>query len=346
MGFLIPDILEGGDCMKAAFVVAPKKIEIMEIPMPTFNDDQMLVKIEANGVCTSDMSTYLDSFSEDVKKLRPFPRRIGHEPVGTIVEVGKNIRGYKKGDRITGIFGFGTIAEYVMVDPNNIALGGRPPMIEKVPDGMLSEHAIGEPMMDLVSHARCANPEFGDFVFQVGCGFMGLGVIAGVASPKLREYIVADLEDWRLDIARELGATITLNPKKVDVVAEVMKITGGKGVDVAIEAVGHPPGMKMVGAVIKNNRGKIVVIGWHQAPDTYELMDWIKSPIIYSPQGIGMSTDPPSELPRALWGIQKGIYPMNKLVTHKYKLSQTQQAFDDNLGRTKGYIKGVIMPFL
>jgi len=71
---------------------------------------------------------------------------------------------------------------------------------------------------------------------------MGLGVIAGVASPKIREYIVADLEDWRLDIAKQLGATVTLNPKKTDVVAEVMKITGGKGVDVAIEAVGHPPG--------------------------------------------------------------------------------------------------------
>ena len=57
-----------------------------------------------------------------------------------------------------------------------------------------------------------------------------------------------------------------------------------------------------------------------------------------------MSTDPLSELPRALWAIQKGIYPMAKLVTHKYKLSETEKAFNDNLNRTKGYIKGVVMP--
>ena len=330
--------------MKAACVVAPRKIEVLDVPMPTMNDDEMLVKIDACGVCTSDMATFVDSFAPEVKARRPFPRRIGHEPVGTIVEVGKNVKGYKVGERITGIFGGGSFAEYVSFDPVNPPAVGRPPMIGKVPDSIPSEWAIGEPMMCTVSHARTANPELGDFVFQAGAGFMGLAVIAGVAGPKIREYIVADLEDWRLDVAKQLGATITLNPKRVDVVAEVMKLTGGKGVDVAIECVGHPPGMKMVGGCIKNNRGKIIVVGWHQAPDTYELMDWIKSPIIYSPQGIGMSTDPTSELPRALWAIQKGIYPMEKLITHKYKLEETETAFNDNLGRTPGYIKGVVMP--
>ncbi|MBI4295785.1 MAG: zinc-binding dehydrogenase [Chloroflexi bacterium] len=330
--------------MKAAFVVAPRKFEIKDIAMPTINENEMLVKIDACGVCTSDMASYLDSLSEETKKRRPFPRRVGHEPSGTVVEVGKNVKSFKPGDRITGIFGMGSFAEYVAFDPVVTAPGGRPPMFAKIPDGIPAEHALGEPLMDLMSIARCANPEIGDYVFQVGCGFMGLGVIAGVASSKLREYIVCDLEDWRLKLAKELGATITLNPRTVDVVAEVMKITNGKGVDVAIEAVGHPPGLKLAGAVIKSGRGKIIVVGWHQAPDTYELVDWIKSPVIYSPQGIGMSTDPSSELPRALWALQKGIYPMSKLVTHKYQLEEIDRAFQDNLGRTPGYIKGVVMP--
>jgi threonine dehydrogenase-like Zn-dependent dehydrogenase len=198
--------------------------------------------------------------------------------------------------------------------------------------------------MSLVSITRTTTPEFGDYVFQVGCGFMGLGVICGVASPKIREYIVADLDDGRLKLAKELGATITLNPDKVNVTAEVMKITGGRGVDVAIEVVGHPPGLKMVGEVMKNNRPKIIAVGWHQAPDTYELFNWIKSPIIYSPQGIGMSTDYQSELRRAMWAVQKGIFPMEKLVTHRYKLEDIDKAFQDNLKRTPGYIKGVVMP--
>lgn len=329
--------------MKAALIVAPRKFEIQEVPTPKITDDEVLVKVAACGVCTSDMATYLDVFSPEVSARRPFPRRVGHEPAGTVVEVGKNVKGFAVGDRITGIFGGGAMAEYVSFNPTGPGMG-RPPMVGKIPDGIPFEHAIGEPMMCLMSIARCANPELGDTVFQIGAGFMGLGVICGVASPKLKEYIVADLEDWRLDLAKQFGATITLNASKVDVVEEVMKITDNKGVDVAIEVVGHPIGLKTVGGVIKNNRGKIVVVGWHQAPDTYELQSWIKSPIIYSPQGIGMSTDPTSELPRALWAIQKGIYPMEKLITNKYKLEDIGKAFEDNLGRTKGYIKGVVMP--
>lgn len=331
--------------MRAAFVTAPRKIEIMETDMPTCGDNEILVKVEAVGVCTSDMAGYLDTFSEERKKMSPFPRRIGHEPAGTIVEVGKNIKGYKAGDRITGIFGGGSFAEYVVFNPAGGPNVGRQPMIGKIPDGIPMEHAIGEPMMCLMSISRTTKPELGDTIFQIGCGFMGLGVVAGVATNKLKNYIVCDLEDWRLDLAKELGATVTLNPSKCDVVEEVMKLTDGKGVDIAIEVVGHPIGLKTAGAVIKGNRGKMIVVGWHQAPDTYELFHWIKSPIIYSPQGIGMSTDPDSELPRALWAIQNGVFPMEKLVSHTYTLDETQKAFEDNLGRTTGYIKGVVMPF-
>ncbi len=75
--------------MKAAFVVAPRRFKIMDIPLPTMSDSEMLVKVEACGVCTSDMPAYLDSYSEEGRKRRPFPRRLGHEPSGTLVEVGK-----------------------------------------------------------------------------------------------------------------------------------------------------------------------------------------------------------------------------------------------------------------
>jgi threonine dehydrogenase-like Zn-dependent dehydrogenase len=248
------------------------------------------------------------------------------------------------GDRITGYFADGCYAEYVTCEPADRLARGHGSIIEKIPDGTPFEYALGEPLMSLVSIARTTTPELGDYVFQVGAGFMGLGIIAGVAHQKIREYIVADLDDSRLKLARELGATRTLNPDKVNVAAEVMKITEGRGVDVAIEVIGHPPGVKLVGEVLKNNRGKIIMVGWHQSPDTYELFSWIKSPIIYSPQGIGMSTDYQSELRRAMWALQKGIYPMNKLVTHKYKLEDIGQAFNDNLKRTPGYIKGVIIP--
>jgi L-iditol 2-dehydrogenase len=332
--------------MKVAFIVAPRKFEIREVLMPRITEDEMLVKIEACGVCSSDMPAYTDLLSDEMKNRMPFPRRAGHEPAGTVVEVGKNVKGFKAGDRITGYFADGCYAEYITCNPADRSARGHGSIIEKIPDGVPFEYALGEPLMSLVSIARTANPELGDYIFQVGCGFMGLGIIAGVAHPKLREYIVADLDDNRLNLAVELGATKTLNAGRVDVAAEVMKLTGGRGVDVAIEVVGHPAGLKIVGEVIKNNRARIIAVGWHQTPDVYELFNWIKSPIIYSPQGIGMSTNYQSELRRAMWALQKGIYPMSKLVTHRYRLEDISRAFEDNLKRTSGYIKGVIMPGL
>ncbi len=333
--------------MRAAFVVAPRKYEIREIPTPQITDNEMLVKIEACGVCSSDMTAYKDSYGDEMKTANPFPRRAGHEPAGTVVEVGRLVKGFEVGDRITGYFADDAYCEYVAVDPNHpVNHRGHGYIIEKIPDGVPFEYALGEPLMSCMSIARTTTPECGDFVFQIGAGFMGLGIIAGVASTKLREYIVADLDDSRLALAKELGATITLNPNRVDVVAEVMKITRGRGVDVAIEVVGHPIGIKMTGDVIKTNRGKVILVGWHQAPNTYELFNWIKCPIIYSPQGIGMSTNYQSELERAMWALEKGIFPMEQLVTHKYKLDDIGQAFEDNLGLKPGYIKGVVMPFM
>ncbi len=333
--------------MRAAFITAPRTFEIREVPTPQITDSQMLVKIEACGVCSSDMTAYKDSYSDEMKAANPFPRRAGHEPAGTVVEVGKLVKGFQVGDRITGYFTDEAYSEYVAVDPTHFAAHRAHGMIiEKIPDGVPFEYALGEPLMSCVSIARTITPEFGDFVFQIGAGFMGLGVIAGVSSPKLREYIVADLDESRLELAREFGATITLNPSKCDVVEEVMKITKGRGVDVAIEVVGKPIGIKMTGDVIKVNRGKVVLVGWHQAPATTELFNWIKCPIILSPQGIGMSTNYQSELERAMWALEKGVYRMDKLVTDTYKLEDIGQAFEDNLNMKPGYIKGVVKPFM
>ena len=293
------------------------------------------------------MSGYKDSWGAEMKEANPFPRRAGHEPAGTVVEVGKLVKGFRVGDRITGYFADDAYCEYVAVDPTRFAAHRAHGMIiEKIADGVPFEYALGEPLMSCMSIARTTTPEFGDFVFQIGAGFMGLGIIAGVSSPKLREYIVADLDDTPSRAGQGIWGHHHPEPLQSGRGRGSHKLTGGRGVDVAIEVVGHPIGIKMTGDVVKANRGKVILVGWHQAPNTYELFNWIKCPIIYSPQGIGMSTNYQSELERAMWALEKGIFPMNQLVTHKYKLEDIGQAFEANLGTTPGYIKGVVMPFM
>jgi len=111
--------------MKAAFVVAPRKFEVRDVPMPKITDDEILVKGAACGVCTSDMATYLDSFSPEVSARRPFPRRVGHEPSGTVVEVGKNVKEFKAGDRITGIFGGRWLGKSRTASPSSMPSASR-----------------------------------------------------------------------------------------------------------------------------------------------------------------------------------------------------------------------------
>jgi D-arabinose 1-dehydrogenase-like Zn-dependent alcohol dehydrogenase len=101
--------------MKAAFVVAPRTFEIREVPTPQITPSQMLVRIEACGVCSSDMTGYKDTWSDEMKQANPFPRRAGHEPAGTVVEVGRLVKGFQVGDRITGYFADDAYCEYVAV---------------------------------------------------------------------------------------------------------------------------------------------------------------------------------------------------------------------------------------
>ena len=122
--------------MKVAYIVAPKRFEIREIDIPTITDNEILVKIEACGVCSSDMPGYLDSINEEQKKRMPFPRRAGHEPSGTVVEVGKNVKGFEVGDKITGFFGDGCYAQYVSCDPSDSTARGHGFIIEKIPDDL------------------------------------------------------------------------------------------------------------------------------------------------------------------------------------------------------------------
>src|SRR5512137_1006432 len=140
--------------MRAAFVVAPRKYEIREIPTPQITDGEMLVKIEACGVCSSDMTAYKDSYSDEMRAANPFPRRAGHEPAGTVVEVGKNVKGFKVGDRITGFFASNAYTQYVACDPTDKIERGHGYIIEKIPEGIPFEHTLGEPLMSIVSIVR------------------------------------------------------------------------------------------------------------------------------------------------------------------------------------------------
>ncbi len=238
--------------MKAVVQEKPKVLTLKQVPVPEIGDDEVLIKVKLTGICGTDWSIYTGKYSADRLPLIP-----GHEFCGQIEQLGRNAKGLKVGDRVTadinmscghcffckqgqkllcpeflqlGIHINGTYAEYVKAPWGQV---------HKIPAKLsFQEAAFIEPVSCVIHSAKAMNAAMGSSVAVIGCG---LGILHG-ALARLRAcapVIVIGDNQKRLEIARKMGADVTLYTKEVaDPVAEVRKLTGGRGADYVIEAVG------------------------------------------------------------------------------------------------------------
>ena len=154
--------------MRQMVMAGPRKSKIIEVPIPKYSDDEMLVKVTLTGMCHSELYPWATAKEGDI---------LGHEAIGVVAEVGKNVRGFRAGDRVTGLGG-GAYKEYIVVSPAKTA---------HVPDCLKDEDAISEPLVCLLSTAMKLPVEtLGDTVAVVGCGYMGLGHYRSSPASRLR----------------------------------------------------------------------------------------------------------------------------------------------------------------
>lgn len=189
--------------MKRIVMTGPKKSRIVEMPDIQPSDDEVLIKLKYVGVC---MSEHYDwSVAREGQAF-------GHEPMGYITAVGRNVTGYHVGDRVSGLWGStlpgaGGLVQYQTADP-------RCSTIVKIPENVRNEDAVLEPLaclLSAVSKARTDVP--GDAVCVVGCGYMGCGAISLL---KLKgSYVVAvDIRPESLQNAKKYGADEVLYPEE------------------------------------------------------------------------------------------------------------------------------------
>jgi len=238
--------------MKAAVFDAIKSIKVKEVPIPEIGDDEVLIKVKNTGICGTDWSIYNGWYSAD--KL---PMIAGHEFSGVIAQAGKNTKDIKEGDRVTadinmscgvcyycirgdqllcndftqlGIHTNGTYAEYVKAPAY---------LVHHLPDALsFEEGAFIEPLSCCIHAAKAVNARVGGSMAIVGCGLGVLHARMAVLRACAPVIIIGD-NAKRLRIAREMGADYTIDSNEVaDPVAEVKRLTDGRGVDYAIEAVG------------------------------------------------------------------------------------------------------------
>jgi len=260
--------------LKAAVWYGGRDVRVEDVPEPKVGFDDVLIKVGAVGICGSDLHAY-----EGLSKRRVPPLIMGHEFAGDVVELGSNVKGLKKGDRVTvepilscgecvpcrrgqyniclnlrfmGLHTPGALAEYIAAPAHRCYI---------IPDGLTYEEAsLAEPLSIAVHALNRTSMRVDNSILIIGGGIIG-SLILQVAKRKTSgQIIVTDLIDQRLRLAESLGADITINAGIEDVHGRVMEATSGQGVDVAIEVVGLQKTVQQAVSSVKKG-GSVVAVG-------------------------------------------------------------------------------------
>ena len=242
--------------MKTAIMTDVMKMELTERDIPSPKDDEALVKIEYVGVCGSDLH-YFEAGGIGANIVKP-PFVLGHEAGGTVVEVGKNVKHLKPGDRValepgkpcgkcifckTGRYNLcpdvvffatppvdGVFQEYVAHEAD---------LCFKIPDNMdTMEAALIEPLAVGFHAANQGGAHIGQTAVVTGAGCIGLVSMMALKAMGVTKVIVVDVMQKRLEKALELGATAVINGREQDTVQAVLELTDGMGPDLTIETAG------------------------------------------------------------------------------------------------------------
>jgi threonine dehydrogenase-like Zn-dependent dehydrogenase len=341
---------------KIAKLVAPKKFEIFEEEIQPLEEHDVLLRLISSGFCHSEMPEYqglsaikrMEDGSRAMETDLVFPRTIGHEPVGIVEDIGKGVDRCKVGDIVGGPIG-GAFATHIVVNSLTGAFAKIPPDTTDV------KYCLVEPLGCCANIVRAANPELGNYVAVIGCGIMGLLCISGLARSGAFEIIAIDLMDSRLDLAEKFGATVKLNPSKLDVEEAVLDTTGGYGMDVVVEITGRIAGFSLACKIIRSNkahysvykgapgRGKILIPSLYAKPEImdagYDLM--FKAPIIHSTHP-WYSMNLHEDLEKGIECYRRGIFPLGELITHEFPLEEIGKGFDLMERAGDGYLKGIV----
>lgn len=229
--------------MKKAIYYGIRDVRVEDVPDLRPGRGEVKVRIKYCGICGSDLHEYLHG---------PFPQSpFGHEACGVISEVGLGVDNYQPGDRVCAIFP-GSYAESVICPIERLIA---------IPPHMSWERAaVLEPFSGAAYAISRGNIQERDSVFIAGAGTVGLMLLLGLKALGVKTIYMTDVLLFRREKAKELGATEVWDPTVIKVPAQVKAMTGGKGVDAAVEAVGIEASLKDCLASVRY-RGTVVVQG-------------------------------------------------------------------------------------
>lgn len=329
--------------MKAATFAELGRIELQEHPKPTIvKPTDAVVRIVKTTICGTD----LHILGGDVPET-PVGHILGHEGIGIVEEVGSAVNNFKVGDKVivscitscnvchyckrglpahceTGgwILGHlinGTQAEYVHIPHADGSLYHAPKTVEDDALVMLSD--IFPTSFEIGVQSSDVKP--GDTVCIIGAGPIGLAALLTAQFYSPAKLIMIDLSESRLEAAKRFGATDTICSSDIEEIkAKIAELTDGRGVDVAMECVGYPATFDVAQKIISVG-GHIANLGVHGKPVSFDIQDlWIKN-ITLSTGLVNANT---TEM--LLNVVKSGKIDPTQMVTHHFKLSEIEKAYD------------------
>lgn len=325
--------------MKVARLYDFNDIRIEEMPIPEVGPREALVKVKACGICSGDVTPWY------IRKKAPIV--LGHEPAGEIAAIGSEVTDFKVGDRVfvhhhapcftckqcrKGCFSTcvtwkktglkpGGIAEYFLVSELNLRVDTL-----KLPDNVSFEDgALIEPAACSVRAFKRAQIKGGERVLQIGLGIMGQLNVILAKHYGAQQIIGADLVESRCKMALDLGADSVINASKEDLREAVSRLTDGEMADIVIVGPPTPSVMKL--GIECAGKGSTVVFFMGSAPgekmeiEPYHL--YFNEITLVSSYSCG-----PYDTRDALELISRRIITADKLVTDRFKIEETQKAFN------------------
>jgi S-(hydroxymethyl)glutathione dehydrogenase/alcohol dehydrogenase len=329
--------------MKAAILYELNKaLKIQNIKWNNLKYGQVLIKIAYTGVCHSQLMEARGKRGEDIW----LPHLLGHEATGIVQEVGEGITKVKIGNKVVlgWIKGSGIDAECASFSYNNININSgkvttfseytvvSENRITKLPDGIPLDVGV---LFGCAIPTGCGivmndiNPKKNSTIAIFGLGGIGLSALMATKLYNCKQIIAIDIEDKKLDLARDFGATHTINASNEDVLSQIKFLTNENGVDYCVEATGLAKMIEVAFKSVKNNGGLCVFASHPQKGDLISIdpFDLISGKQIKG--SWGGSCYPDKDLPKFFDLYKSGKLPLEKLIEKQYSLEQINLALDD-----------------
>lgn len=329
---------------KTLIFTGERQLELREYPIPEVSEDKVLVKIEACAICTWEQRVYTG-----VKKVE-YPFIGGHEMVGRIIKMGKNVdqRQWKEGDFVAvGVTlpckncyqcksgneqncehfdhskqqeglpekGMGGMSSHLLVHPENLF-----PIDHVSPE----EATITEPLSCVLHSVETAEIEFGDTVVVIGCGIMGL-LHTILAQKRGASVIVSDTNEERTKLAQELGASYAVNPAKEDLEERVKEITEGRKAQIVFDTTPISAVAEDSLRIVANNGRMVLYSSFY--PDTPISVhpDWLHKS---AAKLLGTANSNTVDFTKATRLLSQGIVDVKPFISEVYELKDYKEAFE------------------